>query len=311
MRWIEAPSVVHALVADRTRALGHDATAVAAAVETAQDVAAGSASDLAAVLTLAGRPLLFVKAVRGVSRRMRWLRNEVSGNAAAVGVAPRVLFHADIADGEDDWLVVGFDHVPGRRASLAPGSPDLAVVGAVVERIAALPAGGLRPLRQRWAPVDWWERIADSDPDLVTGFDVAEMTRLSQRVPELVDGDRLLHTDLHGEQIIVSPDGQGAKVVDWGFPGAGAPWVDTAFLVLRLIEAGHPAGDAERWARQRPAFAALDDATLTAWAAYVAGLWSHIATAGGAGSPRRARLARDYAAYRLAQARRTAARSTG
>jgi hypothetical protein len=77
----------------------------------------------------------------------------------------------------------------------------------------------------RWAATDWWEKLAAAAPDRVASWDVAEMARYSAAVAELVCGDRVLHTDLHAEQFRVGPVG-GAHVIDWGFPGCGAAWVD-------------------------------------------------------------------------------------
>ncbi|GAA3056415.1 hypothetical protein [Actinokineospora globicatena] len=73
-------------------------------------------------------------------------------------------------------------------------------------------------------------------------------------------------------------------------------------MVLRLIEAGHTPSEAEGWARARSTFAGVDERGLTAWAGYVAGLWTHIAVSNGQGSARRARLARDYVRWRLDRA---------
>ncbi|GLW94426.1 hypothetical protein [Actinokineospora globicatena] len=151
---------------------------------------------------------------------MRWLRNEIVGNRVAAGIAPGVLFHADLGAAEvgADWLVVGFEFVPERAASLAPGSPDLPLVAGVVERIARVEAGGVRPLRERWAPTDWWAKVVELAPDVVAEVDVGAMDRLGERVPELVDGDRLSHTDLHGDQFRIEP-GEDVRIVDWGgFP---------------------------------------------------------------------------------------------
>jgi hypothetical protein len=85
-------------------------------------------------------------------------------------------------------------------------------------------------------------------------------------------------------------------------PGAGARWVDPAFLVLRLIEAGHTPSAAETWGRAH--FPALDDAgpgTLDAFAAYLAGMWTCWALGDNPprGAAHRAQLARRYARYRL------------
>lgn len=259
------------------------------------DIAGGKNSDIALVLRDRRGRTVFLKGVIGVSRRMRWLRNEITAGKIAVGVAPTVLFHADV----DGWLVVGFEHVPGRAVSLSPGSPDLSLVASVMEKISRIPALELRPLRDRWRVTDWWNKIAEEAPTAVDGWNVAEMSRWASLVPELVDGDRLLHTDLHGDQFRIGPSGD-VHVIDWGFPAAGAAWVDIAFLVLRLVEAGHRPDDAEVWARSQACFAGVKCATLSAFSAYVAGLWSYWAiTDDVPGAAHRARLAREYAAWRL------------
>ena len=43
------------------------------------------------------------------------------------------------------------------------------------------------------------------------------MSRWTSLVPELVDCDRLLHTDLHGDQFLLGAD-WAVYVIDWGFP---------------------------------------------------------------------------------------------
>ncbi len=263
-------------------------------VAVARDVAGGQNCHVAAVLHGAGGPV-FLKGVEGVSPRMRWLRNESAAGRLAPGVAPAVLFAEDVGD----WLVVGFEYVPGRAASLAPGSADLPRVAAAVEKISALPAPGLRALRERWGVPDCWEKFAQAAPAVAVGCDVGEMSRWASLVPAVVDGDRLVHTDLHGDQFLVRADG-GVHVIDWGWPAAGAGWVDAAFLVLRLIVWGHRPEDAEAWAHSLRCWSGVDGPTLNAFAAYVAGLWSYRAvTRPVAGAERRARIAREYAAWRL------------
>jgi hypothetical protein len=114
-------------------------------------------------------------------------------------------------------------------------------------------------------------------------------------VPELLAGDHLLHTDLHEDQFVVTAGGE-VRVVDWGWPASGASWIDPAFLVLRLIGAGRPPEAAEAWARAHTRWAVAAANEITAFAVYVAGLWTYRATTEGL-----ARLARDYASWRLRQ----------
>ncbi|MGW1677704.1 phosphotransferase family protein [Saccharopolyspora sp. NPDC002376] len=282
--WAELPSVVRDAVESHV-----------GPVSGATEITVGCNSDLATVLgTSAGR--VFVKGVEGVSRRMRFLRNEITAGQLAAGLAPEVVFSEDVGD----WLVVGFEHLPGRPADLSPSSPDLPRIADVVRRIGGLPAPGLRPIRARWGGVDWWVKLAADAPELASNWDVDAMSALALRAPELADGDRLVHSDLHGEQFLLGLDSE-VHVIDWGFPGAGAAWVDPAYLVLRLVEAGHEPSDAETWARRElPAFAEADDQTVTTFAAYLAGMWTHWAvTDDEPGKQHRARLARNYATWRL------------
>jgi hypothetical protein len=274
-------------------------SAVAAHVGTVarvEQIADGDNHDFAAVLQ-SSRGGVFVKAVQGVSKQMKMLRNEITAGSCAGRLAPAVRFSADVV-ADVPWLVVGFDVVDGRPADLSPGSTDLAVVADTVNRIGERDATGLRPVRDRWS-VDWWHQLADESPSTVAGWDVDELARLAASVPERVDGDRLAHTDLHPDQFRIGTDG--VRVIDWGFPGAAAPWLDPAFLVLRLAEAGHDPAEAETWARAELAgLAGVDDDTLTAFAAYLAGMWSMWAVGDPSpGALHRARLARDYAAWRV------------
>ncbi|MEV0701672.1 hypothetical protein AB0I53_27680 [Saccharopolyspora sp. NPDC050389] len=283
--WVDLPS------AARHAVEGH-----VGPITTAEPITNGIHHDFAAVLHPATSRPVFVKGVQGIGRRMRMLRREATTNLLAPGIAPQVLFTVDV----DDWLLVGFDYVHGQSADLYPGSPDLPRVADVVRRIGALPAPGLRSIRARWDGVDWWSKLAADAPDLVARWDVHAMSELASKAPELGDGDRLVHSDLHGDQVLLGPDGA-VHVIDWGFPGAGAAWVDPAYLVLRLVEAGHEPGDAEEWARRElPSFAEANEETVTAFAVYLAGMWTHWAVVNdGPGKKHRARLARDYAAWRL------------
>ena len=246
----------------------------------------------AATLLRDARVPVFLKSVRGVSPEMRWLRNEVETAALASGLAPRVLFHEDV----DDWLIVGFEHVTGRPAVLAPASPDLLTVAGALDRIGAIEAPCLRPLGDRWRS-RWWQHLAATRPDVLENHDVDELIAWETRAPELVAGSRLVHTDLHGDQFLLG-DGGRVHVVDWGWPASGAPWLDPAFMVVRLITAGHTAASAEAWASAHTCWASAPPESVTAFAVYIAGLWT-----GKAAAEPLARPARDYARWRLASTR--------
>lgn len=78
--------------------------------------------------------------------------------------------------------------------------------------------------------------------------------------------------------------------------------MDAAYLILRLIEAGHTPVGAEAWARGLPCFRRVDSKALTAFAVHIAGMWTHWADHDPEpGKVHRAELARGYAWWRLSR----------
>ncbi|MFD9889199.1 hypothetical protein ACFWY9_07650 [Amycolatopsis sp. NPDC059027] len=261
----------------------------------------GQTCDVATSLHVQNGKRVFLKGVRGVSRRMRFLRNEAAAGDLALELTPAVLFHEDIEADSEDWLVVGFEHIVGRAASLAPGSSDLPLVAATVNSIAELPANGFGTLSDRWSGGSSWHDLVNADPGTTASWNlpVSELIEWEAKAPDAVHGDRLTHTDLHKDQFIIDST-ETVHVIDWGFPAAGASWVDSAFLTIRLVGAGHRSAEAEAWARTHLRLSEATNEQLTSFAAYVAGLWSYWAsTDGEPGAPQRARMAREYVAYRL------------
>jgi hypothetical protein len=261
-----------------------------------ESFAHGQNNDLA-VAVRTKDAMVVLKGVKGVSLRMRWLRNEVTASEIAVGLAPATLFSLDV---ERDWLVVATEYVAGRPADLSQGSDDLGLVARTVAAIGSLEGGEAPRLAERWAAADWWTRLRETAPDEVGDLDLALMERWSERAAEAVDGSALLHTDLHEHQFVVVSGADIARVLDWGRPASGASWVDVAFLVVRLVAAGHSPREAERWAESVPGWAGGGDG-VTAFACYVAGLWGFRgATAPFPGAAALSAAARIYALYRLA-----------
>ena len=252
----------------------------------------GQSCDTALTLHRDGMPPVFLKGVRGVSREMRWLRNEVESAGLVAGIGPAVLFHHDVGD----WFVVAFEYLEGRPAKLAPGSPDLSVVATALGRLGAIRAPELRSLGDRWK-ARWWRGLAGE----LRGRDPGLLEAWEDKAPGLVAGDSLVHTDLHEDQFVLDGNG-GVRVVDWGWPASGAAWVDPAFLVIRLVGAGHHPADAESWARSHTCWGDASSESVTAFAVYVAGLWSAKAT------EFLARTARGYADWRLGRTRERSGR---
>ncbi|MEV0071353.1 phosphotransferase [Amycolatopsis sp. NPDC050768] len=243
------------------------------------------------------RGTAFLKGVRGVSPRMRWLRNEATAGELATGLAPATRFCEDV---DPDWLVVGFEYLSGRPAVLAPDSADLPLIAETVTRISEFDGGTAQPLSARWAAADWWTKLAEVASEDVVGWDLDEVTEWSRRAARLVSGSTLLHTDLHEHQFMIDDKTGRVRVIDWGRPASGAAWVDVALLVIRLIAAGHRPAEAEQWATAVPSWKTATKEALTAFACYVAGLWTYRGvTSPFTGSTELSFAAKDYAAHRL------------
>jgi hypothetical protein len=250
---------------------------------------AGQSCHFSATLRRGSRAPVFVKGVHGVSPAMRWLRNEAETGDLTAGIAPAVLFAADV----DGWFIVGFEHLAGRPATLSTDSDDLPLIAAVLDRISSVNASRLRPLEQRWTS-HWWTRLAEERPTTLGGRDLETLDAWERKASARVAGSSLIHSDLHEDQFVITDAGT-VHVIDWGWPASGARWVDPAFLVIRLVDAGHSPAEAEAWAWQHTCWAEATDEDITAFAVYVAGLWTYKAAA----TDEIARMARLYADWRL------------
>lgn len=261
--WHDLPAALRTAIEDET-----------GPVTSAESPDAGRNSDFSATLhTTTGT--VFCKAVTD-GPRSHMHRREVAVNPWLPShLAPRLRWTTE-ADG---WLALGFDHAPGRHADLAPGSGDLPAVAITVnglaDALAHCPAEAPR-LADQWSRLSAWRRLAktpDAHLDVWTTDHLDELCAWEARGIELADGDSLLHTDLHPYNILVSTNG--VRVVDWAWARTGAAAVDVAFLVARLVAAGHTPAAAERWADNLDAWRATTPATRTALAVAIWGIWTY------------------------------------
>uniref|UniRef100_UPI0036D2EB0B hypothetical protein n=1 Tax=Saccharothrix longispora TaxID=33920 RepID=UPI0036D2EB0B len=263
-------------------------------VLTAESPDAGRSSELSATLSTA-RGRVFCKGVT-VRSPLAWMhRNEVVVSPfLPEQLAPRLLWDIEV----DGWLVLGFEHVPGRHATLSPDSDDLPlVVDAVdeVSRTAPPPSStARRPMSAQWAKALEVEigvaPPADADPWSVANAGL--LVEWASRAPEHMGGDRLIHSDLHSLNFLVSDR---ARVIDWAWWRTGAAWIDPALLVIRLIAGGHDPDAAEKWAHNFDGFATAPHDAITAFAASVLRVWERRF----AGTPN-TNAARRWVQYRLA-----------
>ncbi|MQS15750.1 phosphotransferase [Streptomyces kaniharaensis] len=274
--------------------------AIGRPVITAEPPRAGTISDFAATLRTEQGDV-FCKAVRTANPEAWKHRKEAEVNPLLRGTAPRLEWLIETGG----WLLLGFEHLPGRHAELRPGSPDLpllaAALAALAERLTPAPPVPTQPFAVRLAERRIWRLMAEHDRGLLDAWAVArleQLVRIETTAPGLVDGDTLSHTDLSAGNLLV--DGWTVRAVDWAWPARAAAWTDTASLVLRLIHAGHSPQQAEEWAGAVPAWKKAAPEAITAFAVVIAGVREHRRHLGSA--PRLRALAaagRRWVDYRL------------
>jgi len=238
---------------------------------------AGRNSDFSATLRTASGTVFCKGIADADGKRGRMHRHEAAVNAALpASVAPRLLWHIE-ADG---WLLLGFEHSPGRHLDLSPTSPDLAATRDAVTAMAdglATVSVDAPALADQWARLAAWRRLAKdvpSDLDAWARDHLDQLTTWEATAIELVAGDTLAHTDLHALNLLVH-DGK-VRIVDWAWSRNANAAVDPAFLITRLIEAGHTPADAEAWAQELPVWQQAPSETRTALAVAIWGIWEYL-----------------------------------
>lgn len=135
-------------------------------------------------------------------------------------LAPKLLWQVE-ADG---WLLLGLEHITGRKADYRRGSPDLAALAATITALAADPRTAAAPA---YAERLYVPRATDTT---------------------FLGGPTLLHVDLNPTNLLLTS--RGPRLVDWGFAALGAAWVEAAAALPWLMVHGHTPHEAETWAAE-------------------------------------------------------------
>lgn len=214
-----------------------------------EPVTAGANSGIAAVLETASG-LVFVKGIPSGHPQIRTQHREAAIAPHLPAASPRLLWQVQASG----WDLLGYERITGRHADYRPGSTDLAHVAHAVDELGTVHLPDSLPVKdapQRWAG------YAD-------GLDTSAL-----------GGNTLLHTDLAPHNILIGQ--QRAHLIDWAWPTRGAAWIDPAILVLRLMEAGHSAGDADGWAGQFHSWKTAPRAAVELFSVANARTWDEIA----------------------------------
>lgn len=184
---------------------------------------------------------VFVKGAHD-DRGRRSLQNEALVNPFVAALAPRLLFDVE-AEG---WRLLGFEHLEARPIDYSPGSEDLPKLAELIKQLQATPRPEVTtlPFERRWS------QLGNT---------------------EVLRGDALLHTDFNESNVLVTDER--AYLVDWAWSCKGAAWIDPAFLVVRLLCAGHGPASAEAWVSQFPSWDAAPAGGIDGFAVLNGRLW--------------------------------------
>jgi len=231
--WPDLPSAIRAAIEDHSGPF-----------ERAEQVRTGDNCLLGMVLH-AAKGSFFLKGVTTDKPRSVWTQdNEALINPHVAHLTAPLVFRVRVSD----WDVLGFAYLDNHRhADFEPESPDLPAIATALQQLAAVhpPGRPLRRMSQRWAQYamdDGWR----------------------------LDGNTVAHTDLHRYNILIGID---ARFVDWSWPTLAAPWIDTACVALKLIQAGHTPQVAEQWCQKMPAYTDADPKAVSVFVAAARALW--------------------------------------
>jgi hypothetical protein len=162
----------------------------------------------------------------------------------AAGVpAPRLLGVHD----DGDWVALVLEDVEGCHPVTPWRTEQLAAVLAALGTLAehdVTPA--LSDLPETGADLaedlEGWQRIARDPPESLdpwTRAHLSQLVDLAGRAPGVLTGDRLVHTDIRADNLLVRPDGT-VVVVDWPWATRGPAWFDTLGVLINVsLYGGH------------------------------------------------------------------------
>lgn len=277
MRWHDAPETIRAAFAQW---LGSTVASVASQ-------RTGFSPGIAARLRIDDGRRYFVKAIGPAPNptapsQHRREANIVAALPSAVP-APRLLWSFE--DTEVGWILLVFEDVEGRNPSQPWKPSELArVVEALVELGTALKPSPLHTddvgtASTVFSKLSGWQRLVDARPSLLGRLDawsrrnLEALAALEAEAPTAVEGDTLLHLDVRGDNLLLTPE----KVwfVDWPLACVGATWLDIVLFAPSVRMQGGPSPD-DLIARH-PAITAADPEAVSKAIAALAGILTYSA----------------------------------
>lgn len=224
--WADVPAHVRARIEELA----------GAPVARARSALGGFSPGLASTLTLADGRTVFAKAVgTDTGPGSADLLRRERANLTCLGALPfgsRMI----ATDDDGDWVVVLFDHVPGRAPRPSDPVERARMIRAFEEAAASLTPSPIAAETFAAAcdhRLDQWNDAARGDagvqldPWIAANLDLVRT--LASRWRDASAGASLVHGDLRADNMLL--DGDSVVIVDWTEVCIGAPWLDWVLAV--------------------------------------------------------------------------------
>ena len=228
IEWAALPSGIHERI---ERLAGSE-------VRGAQTQTGGFSAGVASRVSFVDGQRLFVKAVPATSAGTFELYIR---EAEVLRMIPRDLPAAHLIDSftQDEWAVLVIEDVEGRHPKRSASSADTVHVLDAIATLSAVSTDSVLPQLADELASDSrsWDRVeAEGLLETTTPWCIENLAFLrtaAERVTAAVAGDRLIHGDLRGDNILIDSAGS-ARLLDWPWAARGAGWEDALLYLLDL-----------------------------------------------------------------------------
>ncbi|MDT7572389.1 MAG: hypothetical protein QOE05_2563 [Actinomycetota bacterium] len=201
----------------------------------------GFSPGVAARVSCADGTRAFLKAVSAdvnpVSPEMHRTEAKVTAALPIELGSPRLIASYD----DGTWVALLLEQVDGRRPHTPWRPAELAAALRALDRLSEVPALPGLPTAEGVLGEEFtgWRQMLAAPPDDLVPWQVAHLDELAALEAGWVEagaGDRLLHLDARGDNMLVRPDGE-IVLVDWPWAAAGDPVLDLiGFLPSAMLD---------------------------------------------------------------------------